>query len=1095
MKTLITFIQTTVCILIFNFPMNAMAVHFLEDGISSTPPPSDSLSRFEWPRMMLSEIKNLGGDRNKYTKYPILAAQGSFMTTIRDIQNRAAQQGYETMFLRMFTPLETQEHENSNFCSQSKAIPFETNGATTDPAACTVYSGHWLYGAGSRITTAINGTSTVLEVANSARFHVNQFVVVYDAPAGSFNNAEHMYVESINTATNELILGQYRSSQDGRGYRSTRRSHANGSIVAGHVSYNSRGAFRSGEQSWAYNMSTQCPVDANGNQLADVMSTFIANNFDRDPRGNKVNMRIDGILFDLDANFNRGNHLIDDDNNLVIDEGFSPTTGVNWWGEGVDRFYAQVRALLPDMIIVGGTPRARGYASMNGNQEEGWVGWFGDDPNYFFVDELMAKNHFDAQQYSSQPLLINNLSKQSSLLYPDPLRNPVTSNSDFRLGLALAMLESGFFGTENSPNYPDQWFDEYAVDTAPGSANYGRAIPISASLSALRDNQGWMGKPLGSQRRLYDPADYAENLSLMSPGKFDNNLNGWSGHNVNINRTTNTVQDGAGAIQVSPPINYHRVPEAGYIGGPSISITAGEEYTIAFSVKASAVRTIEVLLHDPAFTNLKQYSKQEFMVPADRWARRVHTFKAEESGTFQIRFNVGKESTTTWFDSVYVFHANANVFRRDFENGIVVANATPSPKTINLNGTFQRIDGTQDPINNGASVTSVTLPAYDAAILVRPMNQQQGVICGAPTFSRSTNQNLYLWKDCNSPIWFARTTSGGSTTAVNYSGSLSSSTSLIFSNPFDLENGDTVNDQGDRISFNLNVANNDVDGFLFKPATNASVCFGENMPAGTTIVIGANNTTLATPVNLTTFESCGTVTAPPSLSLQVTANGSDASIAPGPSIDTGSLVSWHYTVTNTGGSTINTVKVFGQQNSPVQTGWSVLCELGNLSAGATASCDSGATAINGDYAGRISTQGDATNGSRIRKGFDVFYQGTSTQTMTELLVDIRTNGFDNDNAEPGPTLNVGDTASFTYTVRNTGNVPLENIKVFDRRILPVDTGFSVACTIALLLPNQSAICEIDETVISGQVVRQAAAQAPYQGNRVVNSDVSFYVGQ
>ncbi|MBA3565219.1 MAG: hypothetical protein H0W33_14695, partial [Gammaproteobacteria bacterium] len=67
-----------------------------------------------------------------------------------------------------------------------------------------------------------------------------------------------------------------------------------------------------------------------------------------------------------------------------------------------------------------------------------------------------------------------------------------------------------------------------------------------------------------------------------------------------------------------------------------------------------------------------------------------------------------------------VFDETANVFRRDFENGIVLANATPRSRTINLGGSFLRIQGTQDAaINNGSKVSTVTLPPYDGLLLVR----------------------------------------------------------------------------------------------------------------------------------------------------------------------------------------------------------------------------------------------------------------------------------------------------------------------------------------------------------------------------------------
>jgi hypothetical protein len=60
------------------------------------------------------------------------------------------------------------------------------------------------------------------------------------------------------------------------------------------------------------------------------------------------------------------------------------------------------------------------------------------------------------------------------------------------------------------------------------------------------------------------------------------------------------------------------------------------------------------------------------------------------------------------------------VWRRDFDNGIALLNNTSSAQTVNLSGTFRRIQGTQDPpVNGGQSVSTVTLPAQDGLILLR----------------------------------------------------------------------------------------------------------------------------------------------------------------------------------------------------------------------------------------------------------------------------------------------------------------------------------------------------------------------------------------
>jgi hypothetical protein len=61
------------------------------------------------------------------------------------------------------------------------------------------------------------------------------------------------------------------------------------------------------------------------------------------------------------------------------------------------------------------------------------------------------------------------------------------------------------------------------------------------------------------------------------------------------------------------------------------------------------------------------------------------------------------------------------VYRRDFQNGVALNNSTSSTQSVSLGGTFKKLKGTQNPtLNNGASVTSVTVPAKDGLILLRP---------------------------------------------------------------------------------------------------------------------------------------------------------------------------------------------------------------------------------------------------------------------------------------------------------------------------------------------------------------------------------------
>jgi hypothetical protein len=63
----------------------------------------------------------------------------------------------------------------------------------------------------------------------------------------------------------------------------------------------------------------------------------------------------------------------------------------------------------------------------------------------------------------------------------------------------------------------------------------------------------------------------------------------------------------------------------------------------------------------------------------------------------------------------------ANVWRRDYENGVVLVNPTSQPVTIPLGGSFRKIKGKQDPtVNDGTLVTQINLQPKDGVILLGP---------------------------------------------------------------------------------------------------------------------------------------------------------------------------------------------------------------------------------------------------------------------------------------------------------------------------------------------------------------------------------------
>ena len=64
----------------------------------------------------------------------------------------------------------------------------------------------------------------------------------------------------------------------------------------------------------------------------------------------------------------------------------------------------------------------------------------------------------------------------------------------------------------------------------------------------------------------------------------------------------------------------------------------------------------------------------------------------------------------------------AGIWRRDFQNGVVLINTTAKAQTIDLNEDLEKLRGTQAPdVNDGSIVSAVTLQPDDGLILLKPI--------------------------------------------------------------------------------------------------------------------------------------------------------------------------------------------------------------------------------------------------------------------------------------------------------------------------------------------------------------------------------------
>lgn len=672
---------------------------YLED--SNTRRPVDGAATpidvHDFPRVLNHEL--IGNISNAEAgKYHFIDAHGNEFPSIESVQKDFSP---ETMALRHISGRAYQQYNYRDDCVISGGPAFASTTASSQggpsTVGCGIYAGHWLYEAGTTLQQGINSTATTLTVADASRFSTGKYIVIYNAPAGSFNNAEHAKITSVNKSANTITVQ--------RGYKSTKSSHNAGSIVAQHVLGNG-----SDPRLWAFNMSSKSPKDASGKTFPVFYSDWIAANLNRYGNGKVTGANVHGVLLDADYPFDSRD--TDTNNDLTTDNGLS-TSGVNWLSEGLEIFYSRLRQKLPGKYLIMGVHDSRGFGAGQGAQMENWLdlgnGDYTPNPKYKRLDELFQTYLFNMSERSEGPALVHNLTKTPTKQYPGSSSPAPTSNAPFRLALAMSLMEDGYFGTHTALE-TDAWWDEYAVNAQTESDDFGKAI-AKGNLAQIAQHRGWLGKPLGPFKRVYDDAAFAPSNSVIANETFDSNINSWRGSNLTISRVTSNTQDGSGALLASRMTQYNKSVTGAAVKTEQISITGGATYTLAFSARTDQYRQIRVSFG----------SDFDFIPVGPNWRRYVVELKPSKNATDALKFFLGRENSRVWLDSVYLFkNKSAAVLKREFENGMVLANASSSSKTVQIGAGFRRIKGNQDPaVNDGKSVSSVTLPPYDGLLLVR----------------------------------------------------------------------------------------------------------------------------------------------------------------------------------------------------------------------------------------------------------------------------------------------------------------------------------------------------------------------------------------
>jgi hypothetical protein len=191
----------------------------------------------------------------------------------------------------------------------------------------------------------------------------------------------------------------------------------------------------------------------------------------------------------------------------------------------------------------------------------------------------------------------------------------------------------------------------------------------------------------------------------------------------------------------------------------------------------------------------------------------------------------------------------------------------------------------------------------------------------------------------------------------------------------------------------------------------------------------------------------------PGIAIDVGTNGPGESPSDGPYIDSGDLVTWTYTVTNTGNVTLTGVSVTDSETGAVSG-----CDV-TIAPGDSSTCTATGTAEASPVDTPYTNTGAATGTPLV--GADVSHEDSSSYfgSNPSITISVTNNG---------PVVVSGDDVVWDFTVTNTGNVPLD--------LVAVTEDGTVRCVLGTVAPGATATCQYSAPAEGGPQTTVFAAE-------------------
>ena len=376
------------------------------------------------------------------------------------------------------------------------------------------------------------------------------------------------------------------------------------------------------------------------------------------------------------------------------------------WAEACDTLASRLRADGgPDFALVGNCGGSSEHAYYNGWMRENFPNQQGGTWYANMVGGASTRGYLADDRDYVQPahnwVLSAGLSPPAA---PDDANNVYRA----RYGLASAALGEGVAAicpgkSVNLAPYQDWWFDEYAVDL------------VSGQSTGSQVNTGWLGQPLGPATTMLWTGSAPDAITNHD---FETNVTSdWSFITIaptanTFTRDVSTAAVGTASARVTITAPGTREFDTYLNSVGQLTVFTGNSYSATFWCKANPPRTVHVLAGNSG--------GNAYIAVDDAWRQYQVVLQPTTSMNASLAFFLGLDVGDVWFDDVHFQSGVSSVWRRDFQNGIVLVNPTELPLNVPLEAPFRRILGVHAPTFNDGSVSATSyLGPTDAVFLLR----------------------------------------------------------------------------------------------------------------------------------------------------------------------------------------------------------------------------------------------------------------------------------------------------------------------------------------------------------------------------------------